>query len=60
MPHKQNAPCLVAESVACHLGGDSDVLTNGNRTAQSYMMRALPPIVARHWFRDRDLLESLS
>lgn len=60
MPHKRNAPNPRAESVTCNLGGCSDGLTNGHRAAQSRMMRALPPIVARHWFRDLDLLEALS
>jgi len=54
MPHKQNAPSLRAESVACHLAVDSDVPSTRHRIAQFPA-----PILSRHWFRDSDLLEML-
>lgn len=54
MPHKQNAPSPRAESVACHLGGDSGDLSTRTRPAQFPA-----PILSRHWFRDSDLLEAL-
>lgn len=60
MPHKRNSPNPRGEAAVCNLGGCNGASTNGYQPAQSCMMRALPPIVARHWFRDRDLLESLS